>query len=47
MFARFAGIGVGHLALNVGGQIPALVLEADDNMDEEEDRYVMKQEGVG
>ena len=47
MFARFAGIGVGHLALNVGGRIPALVVEADDNMDEEEDRYVTKYKGVG
>ena len=47
MFARFAGIGVGHLTLNVGGQIPALMVEADNNMDEEEDQYVTKHEGVG
>ena len=47
MFAQFAGIGVGHLALNVGGQIPALVVEADDNMDKEEDQYVEKHKGVG
>lgn len=45
MFAWFAGVGVGHLALNLGGWIPALVIE-DDNMDKDDDQYVLKAEGV-
>jgi hypothetical protein len=37
MFARFAGIGVGHFGVLVGGRIPALVIETQDNMDEPTD----------
>ena len=29
IFARFAGIGVGHLALEVAGPVPALVVDMD------------------
>ena len=37
MFARFAGIGVGHAPLMLGGQSPALVIEATEESDEGED----------
>ena len=29
IFAQFAGIGVGHLALEVAGPVPALVVDMD------------------
>lgn len=37
MFARFAGIGVGHLAQHVRDQHPALSLEAGEESEDEED----------
>ncbi|KAF8549149.1 hypothetical protein OG21DRAFT_1421778 [Imleria badia] len=35
MFARFAGIGVGHLVLDLGGYVPALVINTLEDMDKD------------
>ena len=42
MFARFAGIGVGHLGQNVQDQIPALSTETGNESEYEDD--IMMQE---
>ena len=48
MFACFSGIGVGHLALLLGGRTPALVIEPQDDVDDPTDECdEEEQERVG